>query len=274
MKKKLKIRSMLRASPGKVLLAFDFSQAETWVVAHLANSKTMKEALHRAGTKFDIHYTTTRGIYDYADTLIPTDDERYMGKKFNHSCSYRTSAQMVAHMINAESIYPPYMSISIASAKKLHAKWLNLYPEVPRWWMDVERKLEVSRTLKTVYGRERKFYYRWGQELLKEATAFEPQSTVGDHCLGHVHPELGIEGGVRGIYYQIVKKFPNDVNILNTSHDSVIIESPVSISGEVAEKSYKLLRRPLIVNGEQFTIPVDAEQGERWGELEKMEIAA
>jgi len=28
----------------------------------------------------------------------------------------------------------------------------------------------------------------------------------------------------------------------------------------------------MIVNGEQFTIPVDCEVGERWGELEKVKL--
>lgn len=261
---------MLRASKGKVLLAFDLSQAESWVVSRLANSQTMKDALNRAGTKFDIHYTTSRGIYNYTQEQIPNDDERYMGKKFNHSCSYKTSPQMVAHMINAESIYPPYLSISIATAKLYHSKWLALYPEIPRWWMDVERKLEIDRTLTTVYRRTRRFYQQWGPNLFKEAIAYEPQSTVGDHCLGHIHPELGIKGGVREIYHSLVEKSNGDIAILNTSHDSVILECPVAVSREVSEQAYKLMKRPLIVNGEEFTIPVDGEMGERWGELEKL----
>jgi hypothetical protein len=29
-----------------------------------------------------------------------------------------------------------------------------------------------------------------------------------------------------------------------------------------------------VVNGEMFTIPVDLEIGERWGELEKIKLAA
>ena len=271
---KIPIRSMLRASPGKVLLAFDFSQAESWVVAHLANSNTMKEALKRAGTPFDIHYTTTRGIYDYSDDIIPSYDERYMGKKFNHSGSYGTSAQMIAHMINSESIYPPYLSITIAQAKRMHEKWLALYSDIPRWWFDIQRQLEASSTLKTPYGRERRFYQQWGPSLFKEAYAYIPQSTVGDHCLGATHPELGIIGGVYGIYKEIAFPSNGEVVILNSSHDSVIVEAPLKIANEVAEHTYNLLYRPLIVNGEEFKIPVDAEIGERWGELEPLKLAA
>lgn len=272
MKKNIPIRSMLRASPDKVLLEFDFSQAESWIVAHLANSQAMKDALNRAGTKFDIHYTTARGIYNFPDTYNPTDDERYMGKKFNHGTPYGISPQMIAHMINAEAIYPPYMSITIASSKTLHQRWLFTYPEIPRWWLDVERQLGTSMSLKTPYGRERRFYQRWGPELFKEAYAYIPQSTIGDHCLGAVQPELGIKGGLREIYHQLVEPNQRDISILNTAHDSCILECPTSVGNSVASEVYNYLHRPLVVNGEQFTIPVDCKIGERWGELEKLKI--
>jgi hypothetical protein len=35
-----------------------------------------------------------------------------------------------------------------------------------------------------------------------------------------------------------------------------------------------LLKRPLVIKGREFTIPVDCEMGERWGELTKVKIAA
>jgi len=60
---KLPIRSYLTASPNKVLLAFDFSQAEAWVVAYLANCRNMKEALSRKGDQ-DIHSTSGRALFD------------------------------------------------------------------------------------------------------------------------------------------------------------------------------------------------------------------
>ncbi len=275
-KEKFPIRSILRAAPNCTLLAYDFSQAESWIVAHLANSETMKQALRRAGTKFDIHYTSTRGMFNYTDDVIPTSDERYMGKKFNHSCSYGTSAMMVAHMINSESIYPPYMSISISDAKKLHQKWLDLYPEIPRWWMDIQRALAPERKLRTVYGHERTFFGRWGPELFKEAYAYIPQSTVADHCMGAIQPELGIPGGVVGIDEQLVVPSNEEIKIVNSSHDSVILEVPLTLVSEVSEKVYHLLHRPLMINGETFKIPVDCDVGEVWdkNKMDSLKFAA
>lgn len=262
---KIPIRSILRASPGKVLLAFDFAQAESWVVAHLANCFEMKNAL-----KFgDIHTTTARILYDIPEDKAPSKEQRYLGKKFNHSFNYGTSAHMITHMINAESINPPYITINLPQAKVLHNKMKERYWEIPAWWLEIQRELGTSRRLKTPYGRERTFYGQWGDSLFKEAYAYIPQSTVADHCLGAIQPELEIPGGIREIYRRCVTP---EIRLLNTAHDSLILECPTGAASELAPRVKDLLCRPIFILGETFTIPVDAEIGERWGEMEKLEL--
>ena len=269
---KLPIRSFLTASPEKVLLEFDFSQAEAWVVAYLANCREMKAALVRKGDK-DIHSTSGRALFSIPEDAPISSDARYMGKKFNHASNYGTSPMMIAHMVNSESINPPYTTITIAQAKTYHQRWKDLFHEIPRWWLDIQRELSDSRTLKTPYGRERVFYGQWGDSLFKEAYAYIPQSTVADHCLGAVQPEVGIKGGIRGIFKEFVKGRISsgrpEIALLNTSHDSLILECPNSISKEVQETCVNLLQRPLQIGGETFTIPVDCKIGHAWGELEK-----
>ena len=46
-----------------------------------------------------------------------------------------------------------------------------------------------------------------------------------------------------------------------------MLEVPRNRENEFAPIVRKLFERPLVVNGEQFTIPVDGEYGDRWGEL-------
>ena len=263
---KFAIRSMLRATPGYTLLAYDLAQAESWIVAYLANCKNMKDAL-KAPKEFGLHNTTARGIFDIPKEKTPNKDMYYLGKKFNHAGNYGTSAMMIAFMVNQESINPPYITISVAESKRLHTKWKELYFEVPIWWEAIQRELRDSRTLRTPYGRVRKFYGRWDDSLFKEAYSYIPQSTVADHCLGLTQKELGIPGGINRIYVELVSK--NAVRILNTSHDSVIIECETPLVKEIHEQVYSFMLRPLLVNGEEITIPVDAEIGERWGELEE-----
>ncbi len=108
----------------------------------------------------------------------------------------------------------------------------------------------------------------WGDELFKEATAYVPQSTVGDHALGAVQPELGIEGGLLSVY-KMFKSHP-EIRVVHTAHDSIMLEVPIGTELEVGGRIYSALHRPLVVNYEELTIPVDCEVGERWGELEKV----
>ena len=56
--------------------------------------------------------------------------------------------------------------------------------------------------------------------------------------------------------------------IVNQSHDSIVADVPRECVDDVKEPVKLLLQRPLVVNGEEFTIPVDTEIGEVWGELE------
>lgn len=284
---KLKIRSQFIASPGHTFIAFDLSQAETWVVAHLANEPRIKDALKNS----DIHTITACAIFKPAHANCPhiwikandgsrycnvclttiSDTERYLGKRSNHGNSYRMSAGQWTRVINADSDSPPYVTVTESEAKLYRQTWLRFYPGITSWWTAIENELQANnRKMVTPYGRERIFYENWGDSLFKEATAHVPQSTVADHAFGCVQRELGIEGGILGISrLEDVRKYGR---IVNTSHDSVMLEVPTDSVHDIAPQVYAQFKRPMVVNGEQFTIPVDAEYGPRWGELEPLKL--
>jgi hypothetical protein len=257
---------MFIAPKGKVLLQFDLSQAETWVVAHLANEHSMIHALNN----LDIHSYTCSQLFDMEyDNVKKDSDERYLSKRSNHGLSYRMSAERFCQIINKDAAKTGII-VTLPEVRVLHKKWHNLY-NIKQWWREIESELSNGRCLSTPYGRKRTFFQQWGEELFKEATAYVPQSTVGDHALGAIQPELGIEGGFLGI----AKRFKGtDIIPIHTAHDSVMLEVPSNCLAEVASIAYGLFKRPLIVNHKEFTIPVDAEVGDRWGELEKYKVAA
>jgi hypothetical protein len=109
------------------------------------------------------------------------------------------------------------------------------------------------------------------EELFREATAFVPQSTIGDHALGAVQPELGIEGGVLTIWKWSQKH--KDIKVVLTAHDSVILEIPKDMEREVLGIIKPMFMRPMVIHGEEFTVPVDTKCGELFGELEEMKVA-
>jgi DNA polymerase I len=266
MSKLLPLRSMFIAPKDHYLVEFDLSQAETWIVAYLADEPRMKQSLHHG----DIHTDTAAAIYNTPTTEI-TPIQRYLGKKGNHQLSYGSTHYMLARSINHESDEPPYITISIPESKVIYDGWHEIYL-IKDWWDDIQDELsKFNRTLTTPYGRKRTFFQSWGKELFKEAYAYKPQSTVADHTNGAVQKELGIEGGVREIYKRLVTK--GTIRLVNQSHDSIIAEVHKSIYTNIIGQVTNLLRRPLVINGEEFTIPVDCKYGDRWGELEKVEIA-
>lgn len=263
---KVKLRSFLTASPGHVLISMDFSQAETWVVAYLANEPSMKHSLKTS----DVHRDTAAFALFNCRPEDVTPVMRYTAKRCNHALSYRMGPERAAQVINSDSDAPPYLVVTNKQTKEFAAKWLQYYKGINNWWLAIDECMARNRTIITTYGRKRVFFGQYGKELAKEMTAFEPQSTVADHCNGRVHPQLNIEGGLRGIYNHIV--VPKLGSIVNQSHDSVIVETPLRLASECAAIMYKEMYRPLIIKDEQFYIPVDCEMGERWGELQEVEI--
>lgn len=259
---KLKLRSMFIAPPGKLLVACDLSQAETWVVAWLADEPNMKHFLLTS----DIHTETAVALFSKTFNEIIVE-ERYIGKQNNHANSYGMGPDRQAAVINKRSDQPPYVTVTVAQCKVYQREWHGIYPRIRIWHEEVKYNLNKNMTLITPYGFKRVFYGAWDKSLWKEAYAFIPQSTVSDHFHGCVQPELGVEGGLKGIYKNIVT---DEIRIINDSHDSCMLEVPANSAHEIGERVREQLKRPVVINGESVTIPVDLEIGERWGELEKV----
>lgn len=280
--KKIAVRSMIVAPPGKLLVACDLSQAESWIVAFLANERNMKHALMFG----DIHTESAGNALFHSKASCPhrwdkdgdrwfcfncqnevTKVMRYVGKRYNHASAYRMGAERAAQVINKDSDKPPYFTVTVKQSKEFSSAW-HAYFDLKSWWAEIENTLSATRTLITPYRRKRTFFAQWGNELFKEATAYVPQSTVADHFKGAIQPELGITGGLKEVHRQLVKPYADHL-LINESHDSCMLEVPADAVQEIVARMKELIRRPLIVNNEEFTIPVDAEMGERWGELEK-----
>lgn len=276
MPKEILIRSQIRAGKGNVLIQCDLSGAEAWVVAYLADDPNMKYELANG----DLHSFTACHLFDIPfkkdDPMYASDgktkvryagvtkEKRYPGKRTNHSSNYMQGAGGLMVAINTERI----ITISLPEAKRYQDVWQSIFYNVPLWWGKVKQKIWDTSTLETVYGFKRTFYGSKDDALFRVAIAFEPQSTVGDHCLGAIQPGINEAGGLLEFHKRHKKH--GDINIINTSHDSGVVECPAPVAKEIGLELSSLMRRPLMINGEVFTIPVDTEVGERYGELERM----
>lgn len=285
----LKIRSQVVAPKDHYLFQVDLAQAESWVTAHLADEPRMIKAL-----KFGDLHVETAGALFFDDKFCNhtwikqgkdkrwlcescnseiVDTTRYIGKQNNHANGYGQEPPQMTRTINKQSDKPPYVTVTLNQCKLYQSKWHGFYPNIQnRFWASVQEQLNRNRTLTTFYGRERTFYAQWGKELFKEGYAYIPQSTVADHFNGAVSPVTGVKGGLREIYKQFVRT--GAIRVTNQSHDSLIAEVHKDLLSSVGPAILGLLKRPIVINDMEFTIPVDAEYGERWGELETWKEAA
>jgi len=262
---KMPVRSIIRAPKGKLLIACDLSQAESWIVAYLADERNMKQALMYS----DIHTETAANALFHIPMDEVTKETRYIGKRYNHASAYRMKAERAAQVINKDSDKPPFVTVTLSQSRVFSKDWHSYY-NLKNWWAEIDEKMNRNRTIVTSYGRKRVFYEAYGPELLKQATAHEPQSTVADHFNGALQPGNEIPGGLTEIYKKLVKPSNGEVLLLNQSHDSCMLEVPSSSARDLVLEVKSLLYRPVVVRGESVMIPVDAEMGEWWGEFEKV----
>lgn len=287
---KIDYRSIFIAPKGKLLVSIDLSQAESWVVAHLANEPNMKYALKYS----DIHCQAAGAIFlqngcfhDWDKKTrtckkcggVVTADQRYGGKRRNHASSYGMGPEKSMKIINADSDKPPYLTITLRESEKQHEIWHQYY-NVKDWWIDVKNK---ERVMTTSYGRTRTFYAQFGDELEREKIAYEPQSTVADHFNGAVHPLVGQEGGLVKIFEDLIEPYwcgsiwcehRECHKIINQSHDSCIMELPEENANDVGLAAQIYLLRPIVIKDEEFTIPTDGKIGDRWDEATMEKLAA
>ncbi len=275
MPKEIAIRSQICAPKGYSLVQCDLSGAEAWVVAYLADDPNMKRELADG----DLHSFTAAALFNIAiDHSLPLYDsnlkklryapisaeQRYPGKRTNHSSNYKQGPGGLMEAINGEGL----LTVSFGEAKRFQQVWQSIYYNIPLWWARVQEQIWATSTIETVYGFKRTFYGPKDDNLFRVAIAQEPQSTVADHCLGAVQKGVNEKGGL--LEFRKRHKNHPEIKIINTSHDSGIVECPSNVGVEIGQELASLLRRPLMINGEIFTIPVDTEIGERFGELVKV----
>ena len=99
---------------------------------------------------------------------------------------------------------------------------------------------------------------RLDDAAFREATAFEPQSTVGD-LINHAFFQL--DELLNGIGYPLLQ-----------AHDEIVCEVEAGDDGFAAELMRRYFEWPLVFEGVgEVRIPAEVAVGRSWGELERWE---
>lgn len=241
-------RHLYRASKRHVFVKGDLKQAEAMVVAWILKGlgdSTLYDLYHTEG--FDIHrWCASNFVYLIPENEISKIQRNQGGKLANHSGNYMAGPGVMEKRARQMG----WEGFSYRFCKEILERRKNGIPGLSRWWEEVEKKLQATRTLETCFGRRLQFFGRIEGDELRSAVAFEPQSTVGDVC-NKMFIELS----------RSEKWFP-----VLTTHDEIVLETLEEDGDEAARAMVDASRISLRIrpNVEELIIPIEIGLGVNW----------
>jgi len=230
------------------LVKADGSQAEARVVAWRSKNRYLIEKF--PDPEFDVHTHNATLVFK-----IKPEDVR---KIFRNGKSYRDIGKRVVHATNYRGSYFVVMAsagLNASDAKKAISSYMESSPELLQWWRDTEATVLATRKLKNVFGRQRIFMGRMNEETFRSATAFCPQSDVGDL--------------INRAFFMLDEELPDGAFPILQVHDEVVVECWEDQVEEVASLITKHMTIELKYEGvdEPLSIPCEIKVGDAWGSL-------
>jgi DNA polymerase-1 len=194
------IRSLFLPDPGMTIFDADLDRADAQVVAWEADDQELKAAF-RAG--IDVHTRNQETINRLlsSDRITITRQQAKMGV---HATNYGASPFALAQALQ----------IPKKAAEAFQSAWFAAHPNIHLWHQRIEEQLLSSRYVENKFGYRRHYFDR-PDDLLKEALAWIPQSTValvinkGDLAIysGPLRRELGVQTLLQ-VHDSLVGQFP------------------------------------------------------------------
>lgn len=253
------VRRAIVAEPGHVLVEADLSGAEAWITAACSDDVPLMKKL-KSGA--DIHRWAAANIFRKPEADV-TSTERAIGKMSNHALNYGMQWKTFMMNVNADADRTG-ITINAAEAKRICNAYVQLHPNLPRWWKAVLHAILQRGWLTTTFGRKRTFFGRgvngYLGETHREAIAFEPQATVADLLnRGLLRWYRQHDGKLGELRLQI--------------YDSVLLSVPEAKAMTAARLLKKCLSEELVMQKHVFTIPVDLAMGKSWGSMTKIDFS-
>ena len=133
------IRKAFLADENSVLMAYDYSQIELRLLAHLADVKQLIDAFNHG---VDIHAQTAKDVFHLEEA---TDHDRSLAKAVNFGIIYGISDFGLSEQLG----------ISRGEAKEYIERYLSTYPEIKKYMDDVIDVCKEQGYVKTVINRRR-----------------------------------------------------------------------------------------------------------------------
>lgn len=241
------IRAAFIAEKGFLFLAFDYSQLELRIAAHLARDKKMIAAFLRG---VDIHSLTAAEINNTTIDKV-TQEMRRAAKALNFGILYGMGVRSFAESAG----------IPLDKAKKFFAEYFSDFSGIANYIADTKEKARAQGFVETAFGRRR----------------FLPQLFSGGFREIADAERMAINAPIQGTAADILKRamiliwaafqedfLRGDLRLLLQIHDELIFEARENRADEYTQKIKKIMEECF-----EGSVPflVDAHRGKTWAEL-------
>lgn len=244
-----KIRKAFIAQEGYALVAFDYSQIELRLMAHLAQDKNMLEDFAQGK---DIHTTTAQRIFKVQQLEDVTKEQRGIAKAINFGAIYGAGARTIAQ--NAH--------VPTTEAKQFLEDYFTQYHAVRDYMEYLKEEARKTGYASTLFGRVL---------MLPDINSGHPQMKAAAERIAINMPLQGTAADIMkkamiAVHDFVIQHTP-DLWIILQVHDELVLE----IKEEMVHKY-----RPTIQNLMQDVVSLDVplkvnvQVGKNWGEMQKI----
>lgn len=252
-------KMFIPSHPDWYILQADYSQVELRMAAILANETVMIDAYSEDK---DIHKITAATVLNKPIEDV-TKEDRQKAKAVAFGFLYGGSAK--GFVSYAKKSYG--VDFTLEQAEKVRDKFFKLYSALPAWYITIWKDCRKTGYAKSLFGRKRKIeninsnnsYDRGSAE--RQAINHPDQSSCADMLI------LAL--------YNINKYFKTNnmkSRIINTVHDSIILECPPDELMKTAKVVKTIMENVPVPFEKLCPIKADLEYGRTWGELETLKL--
>lgn len=276
-----RFKPFIIADENHVFLEIDKAKAEWVVTAYASGDARMIQAVESGE---DVHVHTASLITGVPKELIAAEDDllghmtdptelekarrehfpdifqlakflprsmtcRQAGKRSNHGLNYIMKYRRFA----LENEMPEN------EAKPLVQMYHEAYAGLPKWWDRIAAELKETRTVSNCYGRTITLLDKWGEDLIKNAVAFVPQSTVAD-----------LVNRALIMMYEDTRPHMYPLKLGAQVHDSIFFQYPITNWEGMAQcvlDTLDYMNPTLKYGGREFQIESDLKLGLNWGNV-------
>lgn len=246
------IRSIVRASPGNVLVEFDYKGAELLGAAVMADDTTMIDHVLRNQLPdgedppgvpkdpryYDIHSAVA--VMAFRLKCEPTKaglksigkkDLRNIAKTVIFGLMYGRQARAIAMAAREQKV-----NLSVEDAQRIIDTIYRMYPNLESFFQDCQARAVEERCLCSAYGRWRRFAQafddRTAGEFGRQAMNFPIQSMIAS----------ALNRGLGWFRYGLRENGWDDVKIILAIHDAVLLECPPHRVPGLCDKNTGLIK--------------------------------